>query len=221
MPQLEPLPETRGRHLNHVAGLYDPLVERLSCGRERRFREKTVALMDIRPDDRVLDVGCGTGSLTLMIQRLLSCAGRAVGIDAAPKMIRIARNKAAGSGSRAEFVVGVAERLEFSDNSFDIVVNSMFMHHIDHDLKKRALAEMYRVMKPGGRFCTADIDRPSTFLAALLGWSARYFLLQPELEDNLKGRLPGLIRGANFQDVNWRAHLYGMVSFYTARKPGT
>lgn len=219
MRQHEKPPITRGRHLNHVAWLYDPLVEKMSFGRERRFREKTLDLMDIKPDDRVLDIGCGTGSLTIMIARRLTGNGQVIGIDAAPKMIAIARNKAARSGSKAEFAVGVAEKLEFGDAAFDIVVNSMFMHHIDNELKNLALAEMFRVLKPAGQLCTADIDKPSTFLAGLMGWAGRYLLFQPELEDNLNGKLPALIREANFLDVRKPEHLYGLISFFTARKP--
>jgi ubiquinone/menaquinone biosynthesis C-methylase UbiE len=218
MPQHENFPQTRGRHLNHVASLYDPLVEKMSFGRERRFREKTLDLMDIRPDDRVLDIGCGTGSLTIMIARRLTGNGQVIGIDAAPKMIAIARNKAARAGSRAEFAVGVAEELEFKDAAFDIVVNSMFLHHIDHELKQIALAEMFRVLKPGGQLCTADIDRPTNRLAALIGWAGRYILFQPELEDNLNGKLPELMRKAGFRDVRQREHLYGLASFFTACK---
>lgn len=218
MPQYKHFPRTRGRHLNHVAWLYDPLVERMSFGRERRFREKTLELLEIEPDSRVLDIGCGTGSLTIMIAGRLGGAGKALGIDAAPRMIAIARNKAARAGSRAEFAVGVAEALEFKDAAFDIVVNSMFLHHIDHELKQLALAEMYRVLKPGGQLCTADIDRPTTRLAGFIGWAGRYLLFQPELEDNLNGKLPELMREAGFRDVRQREHLYGLASFFTARK---
>lgn len=219
MPQSKNIPQTRGRHLNHVAWLYDPLVERMSFGRERRFREKTLDLLAIEPGSRVLDIGCGTGTLTIMVAGRLGGEGKAMGIDAAPRMITIARNKAARAGSRAEFAVGVAENLEFEDAAFDIVVNSMFMHHIDHELKMLALAEMFRVLRPGGQLCTADIDRPTTWLARLIGWAGRYLLFQPELEDNLNGKLPELIRAAGFRDVQQQEHLYGLVSFFTARKP--
>ena len=62
-------PKTRGRDLNHVAWLYDPIIENLSFGKERLFRELSIKHMSISPSDRILDVGCGTGSLTLLIDR--------------------------------------------------------------------------------------------------------------------------------------------------------
>ena len=218
MQKLKQTPQTKGRHLNHVAWLYDPLVEKMSFGRERRFRETTLEIMSVNPHDRVLDIGCGTGSLTTLIAENLADDGEVVGLDAAPRMITIARKKALRKKNRAQFVVGIAEKLDFADNSFDLVVNSMFTHHIDRELKRRAFAEMYRVLKPGGRLCTADIDKPTTFFARVLGWASRYVLFQPELEDNLCGKLPEFMAEANFQDIKKREHLYGMVSFFVASK---
>jgi len=210
---------TRGRHLNHVAWLYDPLIERLFARSERRFRIQTLEYMDIRPGQHILDVGCGTGSLTLLVAGRLAGTGSVTGIDAAPRMIEIARKKAERAGSKAVFSVGIAEELDFEGEVFDIVVNSMFTHHIDTGLKRLAFAEMYRVLKPGGLLVTADIDKPTTAWAKISGWASRYLLFQPELEDNLRGDLPRLMTEAGFTPPEKRAHLYGLVSFFTARKP--
>jgi len=215
----EQKPRTRGRDLDHVAWLYDPLIERLSFGRERRFREKTLQHAPLRLGDKILDVGCGTGSLTLLFAERLAGRGEAVGIDAAPRMIEIAKRKAERRGVAANFRVGVAERLDFAAASFDGVVNSMFTHHIDTELKRLAFAEMFRVLRPGGFLLTADIDRPSSIFAWFGGWISRYLLLQPELEDNLRGLLPDLMEEAGFVEITRQEQVYGMVSFFTAKKP--
>jgi ubiquinone/menaquinone biosynthesis C-methylase UbiE len=212
-------PKTRGRDLNHVAWLYDPVIENLSFGKERLFRELSIKHMAIIPSDRILDVGCGTGSLTLLIAGHLASPGEVIGIDAAPKMIEQAKSKAAADGSNAKFAVGISEALDLQDSQFDMVVNSMFTHHIDLELKKLTFSEMLRVLKPGGRLITADIDRPTTFWGWIMGWGARYLLIQQELEDNLKGLLPALMKETGFTDIRKIDHVHGLVSFFSATKP--
>jgi ubiquinone/menaquinone biosynthesis C-methylase UbiE len=213
---------TRGRHLNHVATLYDPLLDRLSFGREQRFRNLTLQHMQIAPAERILDIGCGTGSLTLLAARQLGADGSIIGIDAAPNMIAIARKKASAAAiTSARFETAIAESLPFADGEFTMVVNSMFCHHIDLELKNLAFREMYRVLVPGGRLITADIDRPSTLLGWLTGWLGRWLLLQPELEDNLRGLLPELMAQAGFDDVRRVGHVHGLISFFTAVKKAT
>ncbi|MDD5758868.1 MAG: methyltransferase domain-containing protein [Desulfobulbaceae bacterium] len=210
--------ETRGRHLNHVATLYDPLIDRLSFGREQRFRELTLRHMAITPDEQILDIGCGTGSLTLLAAEQLSAKGSIIGIDAAPKMITLAQAKAKRQDSIARFQSGVAERLPFADGQFSLVVSSMFCHHIDRELKQLAFAEMHRVLRPDGRLVTADIDSPSTLLGWLTGWAGRWLLFQPELEDNLHGKLPTLMAEAGFIDICRPDHVHGLISFWTANR---
>jgi ubiquinone/menaquinone biosynthesis C-methylase UbiE len=202
-----------------VAWLYDPLVEKLSFGRERKFREKTLQFMKFGNGGNILDIGCGTGSLALLIAEKMKGKGQVIGIDAAPRMIAIAGKKAGRQGLPVIFRTGIAEQLDFDDNFFDQVVNSMFTHHIDTELKKKAFAEMFRVLKPGGFLVTADIDRPTSVFARLLGWLSRYLLLQPELEDNLRGFLPAFIEEAGFTGLSRHDQVYGLVSFFTSSKP--
>ncbi|OQX15579.1 MAG: hypothetical protein BWK76_12910 [Desulfobulbaceae bacterium A2] len=212
-------PLTTGRHLDHVAWLYDPVIERLSFGREAAFRRLTMEHLAPRPGERILDVGCGTGTLTLHIADAVGAAGAVTGIDAAPRMIAIACDKARHQGSPARFVAVAAENPGMADGAFDAVVSSMFTHHVDHELKQRVFAQMYRLLRPGGRLVTADIDRPSTAWAWTLGWASRWLLLQPELEDNLRGLLPQLLVAAGFIDTRRVAHVHGMISLFVSHKP--
>jgi demethylmenaquinone methyltransferase/2-methoxy-6-polyprenyl-1,4-benzoquinol methylase/phosphoethanolamine N-methyltransferase len=110
----------------------------------------------VTPGDKVLDVGCGTGSLAIAAKGKAGAAGEVHGIDAAPEMIEVARQKIGKKGVDVGFQVGLIEDIPFPDGQFDVVLNSFVLHHLPHDLKRRGFAEIHRVLKPGGRFLAAD-----------------------------------------------------------------
>ena len=129
-------------------------------GREDRFRAWVVDLAEITPGQSVLDVGCGTGNLT-MAAKAHGGAGSAVhGIDAAPEMIREAGRKAAERGLGIDYRVGLIEAIPFPDARFDVVLSSLMLHHLPGDLKRQGVAEIRRILKPGGRLVAVDIDPP-------------------------------------------------------------
>lgn len=139
--------------LIHSSRLYD-----LSFGwLIRRGDAELLARAGVAPGDRVLDVGTGPGYLALAASRLVGADGAAAGIDAAPEMIERARLLAARRGSKAEYLVASAERLPFDDHTFDVVVSRLVLHHLPYDVKLRALREMARVLRPGGRLLLADL----------------------------------------------------------------
>src|SRR3990172_8345601 len=145
--------------LNWLAPIYDWWCLKIGLG--PGFREETLHYAGLKSGERVLDVGCGTGVLTRMAAKAV---GSAVGIDPAPKMIDIARKNVIIENSNAEFRLAVIENFPFEDNSFDCVLSSFMIHHLPPDLKLKGLAEVHRVLKPGGRFLAVDISRPSTLL---------------------------------------------------------
>ena len=107
----------------------------------------------------MLDVGCGTGTLAIEVQRRVGSAGRVVGIDPSAEQIARARAKAARRNLPIEFQIGVIEQLAFPDQTFDVVLSTLMMHHLPASLKRQGLVEIARVLKPGGRLVIADFTR--------------------------------------------------------------
>jgi ubiquinone/menaquinone biosynthesis C-methylase UbiE len=128
-------------------------------GQGRKLRQRTIKLARLHPGEQVLDVGCGTGTLALDVQRRVGAAGRVCGIDPGAEQIARARAKAARRRLPIEFQVGVIEQLPFPDQTFDAVLSTLMMHHLPASLEQQGLAEIARVLKPGGRLVIADFTR--------------------------------------------------------------
>lgn len=149
------------------ARLYDALVSVITFGRERRFREAILDLAGVRSGERVLDVGCGTGTLAMGVRRRVGEEGVVHGLDASAEMIALARTKAEADGVAVDFQVGRAQALPFEDSAFDAVLCTMVMHHLPRDQRASAVAETYRVLKPGGRLLVVDLAQDLGLLARL------------------------------------------------------
>jgi len=126
------------------------LIGFVTLGREQAFRQRITDLARLQPAEKVLDVGCGTGTLAMVARQRVSETGRVSGIDPSPQMITRASRKAERIGLAIDFQVGVIEHLSFPDQSFDVVLSTFMMHHLPDDLKRRGLAEIARALKPGG-----------------------------------------------------------------------
>jgi ubiquinone/menaquinone biosynthesis C-methylase UbiE len=128
-------------------------------GKGRELRQRTIRLASLQPGETVLDVGCGTGTLAIEVQRHVGSAGRVVGIDPSSEQIARAREKAERRNVPVEFQVGVIEQLDLPDQTFDVMLSTLMMHHLPVSLKRQGLMEIARALKPGGRLVIADFTR--------------------------------------------------------------
>lgn len=125
-------------------------------GGRRVIDSRLAAAAWVRPGDLVLDVGCGPGGLTRRLAAAAGPDGEVIGLDASPAMIDYALRHSS-SEPNCRFKLGTAQDLPLPADTFDLVVSTFAMHHIGADHRLTALAEMYRVLRPGGRLLIADI----------------------------------------------------------------
>ncbi len=161
-------------------------------GRWRELRQRTINLARLQPGEQVLDVGCGTGTLALEVARRVGHAGRVAGVDPGAEQIARARAKAVRHHAPVEFKLGVIEQLPFADQTFDVVFATLMMHHLPASLKRQGLAEIARVLKPGGRLVIADFTRKQD----RRGWAARFHAGGSSIHD-----LVALVKEAGFERV--------------------
>jgi ubiquinone/menaquinone biosynthesis C-methylase UbiE len=150
------------------AVLYDIMLALLTFGREQAFRESMLDHAKVAPGDRVLDVGCGTGTLALAAQRRVGPNGNVHGVDPSDQMIARARSKAARKGLAVTLDVASAQKLPFPDASFDVVLSSLMLHHLPEPARRAAVSEMRRVLTPVGRLLIVELIRKPSLLSSLV-----------------------------------------------------
>lgn len=194
---------------------YDPL---LRWGmREETFKNRLIEEARITPGYRVLDLGCGTGTLTILVKQRQPAA-EVVGFDGDPQVLEIARAKAAQQNVNITLDEGMAYQLPYPDASFDRVISSLVLHHLTRTDRQRALREVFRVLKQGGEFWIVDFGKPDNPVAFLISLVMRNL---ERTQDLIHGLLPDQLRGAGFQEVAEIARfmtLFGTIGLYRARK---
>jgi ubiquinone/menaquinone biosynthesis C-methylase UbiE len=164
-------PKTSGSVIRW-ARYYDLVSTVVSLGRDKAIRRKLLALAAPKSGEKLLDVGCGTGTFAIAAKARVPDLD-VHGIDASPEMIEVAGEKAHKAAKEIDLRVALIEDLPFPNASFDIVTSSLMLHHLPDDLKRRGIAEIRRVLKPGGRFLALDIaaegHSPIGHLLAIVG----------------------------------------------------
>jgi ubiquinone/menaquinone biosynthesis C-methylase UbiE len=196
--------------------LYDPLTALLGGDALRR---RLLEQATLRDGARVLDIGCGTGALTLQIKRARPDT-HVAGLDPDPNALARARVKAQRAHLEIDFIEGFASALPYADASFDAVFSALMLHHLSHSGRQAALAEARRVLSPGGTLHILDFGPPRGRLAQSVGGLLHR---AEQMTDNVEGRIPQLMHEAGLTDVREAAHrntAMGSMAYYSARVQG-
>lgn len=154
--------------------------------RDIRYKSRLIEQAQIQAGQRVMDLGCGTGTLAIMAKQAQPQA-EVFGLDADPQMLKVAQVKKDQEKLEVKFDVGFTNNLPYPDESFDRVLSSIMIHHLKTPDKEKTAHEIYRVLKPGGQLHIIDFGKPYTWYGKLLGPFLHKF---EEANDNVAGRLP-------------------------------
>lgn len=176
--------------------LYDPLLK--WAMREDTFKRHLVEYSNLTNDQQVLDLGCGTGTLTIQIKQRFPQMDL-IGLDGDSVVLEIARQKANNAGVSIQWREGLATALPFPNASFDRVVSCLMIHHLTAHNKVKAFEEVIRVLKLGGEFHLLDFGKPRDIGMKLI--SVPMSRLE-EADDNIRGLLPDMLHQAGLSEVS-------------------
>ncbi len=177
---------------------YDAFMQEITLGREDVLRDRTIALAQIKPGDCVLEVGCGTGTLSLAAKRQAGPAGQVFGIDVIPGMIEVSQQKAAQANEAITFQLASINDMPFPENQFDVVMCSFMIFHMSEATRRAGISEIQRVLKPGGVLLILDISLPTEPEAKALARRALGGMEAPDMRD-----LIPILNGSDFSDVEF------------------
>jgi len=194
--------------------LYDPFTRLIGVESAHR---KLADQAELASAERVLEIGCGTGNLLLLVKRTQPRL-EVVGLDPDPKALARADRKARRAGLALALDRGFADALPYPDGSFDRVLSSLMFHHLEADMRVASLREVLRVLRPGGSLHLMDFGGDSHHLHGV----ARLARRSRRLEDNWDTRIPALMAQAGFTDATETGQLakhIGRLGYYRGTRP--
>ncbi len=204
--------KTKGRKIIRFSKYYDSslsLIPNLS-----NFYRQTFETINIEKDKNILDLGCGTGTVAIIVSELYPNA-KIIGIDASPQMIAIAEKKIYMSESNIDFIIALAEKLPFNDHKFDLIYSFEVFHHLPDIVKNQALNEIFRLLKPNGIFLLNDFSHPDNIILRILVWPLRF---SKYFRSNILGILPILVKRSGFKIIKTKKSLGGLILTIISRK---
>ncbi len=182
-----------------------------------RYKTRLIEQAGIQAGQHVMDLGCGTGTLAIMIKQAQPDA-EVYGLDADPEMLKVARAKATHESAPVKFDVGMTYDLPYPDASMDRVLTSIMIHHLKTADKVKTAKEIFRVLKPGGQLHVIDFGKPSSVYGKILGPLLHKF---EEANDNIDGRLPIIFEEAELkiQEKGNFWTFFGDLTFLYGQKP--
>jgi SAM-dependent methyltransferase len=196
--------------------IYDPVV-RLTT-REGTFKRLLIDQASPAPGQRVLDLGCGTGTLAIQVKEY-EPAAEVVGLDADPEMLERAEAKAAEAAVEVQLDEGYSNDLPYEDERFDLILSTLFFHHLDTAPKRETLREIARVLRPGGELHVADWGPPSDPLMRAASLSIRLLDGFSNTRENFAGALPDLFEECGLVEASETRRLrtpFGSLALYRA-----
>lgn len=198
---------------------YDAVVQVTT--RERRFKQALIKQACFEPGQRVLDLACGTGTLTIWIKQHQPDV-QVIGVDGDPAILSRASRKAQQAKVAVRFDQALSYRLPYPAAHFDRLVSSLFFHHLTWEDKERTALELLRVLKPGAALHVADWGRADNALMRGLFVAVQLLDGFKNTQDNVAGKLPALFEAAGFVEVQQRQTFHtmlGTMALYSAVKP--
>jgi demethylmenaquinone methyltransferase / 2-methoxy-6-polyprenyl-1,4-benzoquinol methylase len=225
--------EVRGM-FDRIAGVYDLMNSAMTAGLHHQWRQRAVDRAEVGPGSDALDVCCGTGDLALELRRRIGPDGRVFGCDFSEPMLELARRKSGEEGLPVEFGWADALELPYGDQGFDAVTIGFGARNLA-DLG-RGLAEMARVLKPGGRLVILEITRPQReplasfyslwfdrvvpVIGSFAGDTDAYSYLPNSVRSFPEPKsLAAMMDEAGLREIRWLLLAGGIIAIHSARKP--